>query len=280
MSVFRLFLIYLRIGIQNELQYRANFFVQCLTSLVEVAAVLWELSIVFSQTATLGGWHPEELRALVGVFFIVGGTIHVVISPSMQRLMEDVRQGTLDYAILKPVDAQMLVSLRQFEIWKMFDVLLGVGILGQALWQMSYHFALNQVAIFALVLFCGMVVVVLFLADAGDMYVLVREDGQHSAHFSKCLRRRALAALDLSALAARGTYHISACGVCRDHPSSGAGRAPGPSDVLGVAWVGAGHGAGVALVLESRDTALFGSVGLVHVTISPVRCRVLISGAV
>jgi ABC-2 type transport system permease protein len=39
--------------------------------------------------------------------------------------MEDVREGTLDYALTKPEDAQLLVSLRQFRIWQLTDVVSG-----------------------------------------------------------------------------------------------------------------------------------------------------------
>ena len=36
--------------------------------------------------------------------------------------MEDVQQGTLDYALTKPEDAQVLVSVREFRIWQSVDV--------------------------------------------------------------------------------------------------------------------------------------------------------------
>src|SRR5438067_804982 len=118
MRLFQLFFAYLRLGLQNELQYRANFFIQSFTSVLELGAGLMELHVIFSQTDNLGGWRPAELRALLGVFFIVGGCINMLIAPSMRRLMEEVRLGTLDFALTKPEDAQALISLRQFEIWK------------------------------------------------------------------------------------------------------------------------------------------------------------------
>ena len=36
----------------------------------------------------------------------------------MMRLTEDVVQGKLDHALTKPVDAQMLVSVREVQIWQ------------------------------------------------------------------------------------------------------------------------------------------------------------------
>ena len=43
----------------------------------------------------------------------MGGLIQTVIQPNMERLMEDVQQGTLDYVLTKPDDAQLLVSVRE-----------------------------------------------------------------------------------------------------------------------------------------------------------------------
>ena len=46
--------------------------------------------------------------------------------------MEDVRLGTLDYVLTKSEDAQLLISLRQVQIWKLVDVALGLGVLAVA----------------------------------------------------------------------------------------------------------------------------------------------------
>ncbi|HLX60102.1 MAG TPA: ABC-2 family transporter protein [Planctomycetota bacterium] len=162
MRLLRLFHAYLRLGLQNELQYRANFFVQSFTSILELGGALMELHVIFTQTDSLGGWRPAELRALVGVFFIVGGAINMLIAPSMRRLMEDVRLGTLDFALTKPEDAQALVSVRQFEVWKITDVILGFGVLIQALVQLGALMHPLRLCLFAGMLLAGMTVVYCF----------------------------------------------------------------------------------------------------------------------
>ena len=96
-EVFRLLWVFFRVGAMGELAYRANFFLQLLESAVDLGTALGGLAVVFSYTATLGGWRPEEVAALVGVFFLVGGAIRLVIQPSMEQLIESVREGTLDF---------------------------------------------------------------------------------------------------------------------------------------------------------------------------------------
>ena len=96
-----------------------------------------------------------ELNALLGVFFLVGGCVNMILEPSMLQLMEDVRKGTLDYTLLKPADSQALVSARQIEIWKLADVLLGLSILGVSLWQLSEPIGAWRAAMFGVTLLSG-----------------------------------------------------------------------------------------------------------------------------
>jgi ABC-2 type transport system permease protein len=76
--------------------------------------------------------------------------------------MEDIRLGTLDFLILKPADVQFLVSVRQIEIWKIIDVLLGAGVLVVALAQLGEQIGLWQAATFGLALLTGGTIVYSF----------------------------------------------------------------------------------------------------------------------
>jgi ABC-2 type transport system permease protein len=51
------------------------------------------------------------------------------VNPSLARVIEHIRQGTLDFVLVKPADAQFLVSTARFEPWKVTDLAAGVGIL-------------------------------------------------------------------------------------------------------------------------------------------------------
>jgi ABC-2 type transport system permease protein len=129
---------YLRIGIMNEFQYRANLYIQVLQTFIALATGLIGLNLVFSQTTDLGGWNKAELLAVMGVFTIMGGVIRAAIQPNMERLMEEIREGTLDYALTKPADSQLFVSVREFRLWQMVDVATGIVVLIVALTQLSW----------------------------------------------------------------------------------------------------------------------------------------------
>jgi ABC-2 type transport system permease protein len=162
LSYLRLLGVFIRLGVMSELEYRVNFYVQVLRSLIALGTGVAGLAVVFAHTTTLGGWSPAELLVLLGVFFLVSGTINLVVQPSMQRFMEDVRQGTLDFTLTKPEDSQLLVSLRQVQIWKLVDVLLGVAVLVIALLQLEAAVGLVQALGFVVTLLAGAAIIYSF----------------------------------------------------------------------------------------------------------------------
>lgn len=146
----------------GELAYRVNFVVQMFQSILSLGTALAGLAVVFAYTDTLGGWRAEELVALVGVYILVGGIIGVVIQPSMEEFIESVREGTLDYDLTKPEDAQLLISIQEFDIWELINVVLGLGVLVVALLRQGERLGLGQAASFAVMLLAGAAIVYSF----------------------------------------------------------------------------------------------------------------------
>jgi ABC-2 type transport system permease protein len=153
--------VFLRLGVMNELQYRANFFVAAFQSLLAVAVGLIVLALVYSHTTTLNGWTESELLVIVGVQILLGGVIHSAIQPNMQRLVDEVRDGKLDMMLTKPEDSQALVSLRQVQIWQAVDVISGAVIVIVGALRISHGIGLGHVLAFvgllglgALLLYC------------------------------------------------------------------------------------------------------------------------------
>ena len=162
MHYFRLIATYVRVGVLNEFQYRANFWVNLFQSVLTLGMALGGLAVVFQHTDTVAGWQPLELVALVGVYYIMAGFIGAVIQPSMELFLQDIRQGTLDFVLTKPVDSQLLVSIRRVSIWGFVTIVLGGIVLGIALVGFGSRVTLWQVGAFVLALTAGAVIVYSF----------------------------------------------------------------------------------------------------------------------
>lgn len=162
MTTLRLLWVFFRVGVMGELAYRVNFVVQLFQSILQLGTALAGLAVVFAYTDTLGGWRPDEILALVGVYILVGGVIGLVIQPSMEAFIESVRNGTLDFTLTKPEDAQLLVSIQGVEIWQVIDILLGLGVLIVALARLGEKVGPWQAVAFAGMLLAGGVIVYSF----------------------------------------------------------------------------------------------------------------------
>ena len=162
MNTVRLIYVFFRVSILNETAYRVNFFLQLFQSLLELGTALAGLAVIFTYTHSLGGWSPNEMLALVGVYFLVGGLISLVIQPGMSALIDSVRDGTLDFTLTKPEDAQLLVSIQRVAIWSLLDLLMGIGVLGTALVRLGQAIGGWQAAAFVGMLLAGAVIVYSF----------------------------------------------------------------------------------------------------------------------
>lgn len=145
------------------MRYRANFVVQLMQSLLELLIALVGLALVFAHTPTLAGWHPAQMLALLGVYMLVNGIVGVVIQPSLQHFVNDVRQGTLDFVLLKPREAQVLISFQRIHVWKLGDVLLGTAVLVTACLQAEMSLTLWRTATFVIGLLAGSAILYSFL---------------------------------------------------------------------------------------------------------------------
>ena len=175
MNSLRVSWLFLKIGVINELQYRVNFFVQLLQSLIQVGTALVMLALVYSHTNALNGWTQPELLSLIGVQVLLGGFIHTFIQPNMQQLMQDVQQGTLDYALTKPEDAQLLISVRMVRIWQVVEIISGLILLsfGLAGVQNSID-ALDAIAFGIALLIGGVLVYCFWLVMTTGAFWVVR----------------------------------------------------------------------------------------------------------
>lgn len=162
MRALRLAWLYFKVGSLNELQYRANFFVQLLQSAVSVVTAIVVLLLVYSHTDELNGWSRPELLVVMGIQILLGGVIRTSIQPNMQRLMEEVRDGKLDFALTKPEDSQVLVSVRDVRIWRAVDVLSGAIVVAYGVSGLEQGAGIGDAVLFAALLAVGAVTIYCF----------------------------------------------------------------------------------------------------------------------
>jgi len=69
---------------------------------------------------------------VVAWFTLLHAVLEGAVSPSLTAVVEHVRHGTLDFVLLKPADAQFLVSTAKIEPWHVVDVFGALAMFGYA----------------------------------------------------------------------------------------------------------------------------------------------------
>jgi len=126
-------LVFIRNSVQNEFAYRVNLIVSVLLTLVGMVGAVGAVLVVYSHASSIQGWTLTETLALLGLFSIMSGLLNTFISPNLDQFAENVRQGTLDFVLLKPVNSQFLVSFQRCVVWGLADVVAGAAVLVYAL---------------------------------------------------------------------------------------------------------------------------------------------------
>jgi len=84
--------LFVRLGLQHELAYRANLAAQALASAVSLATSLTFMAVLYRHVDALAGWRPPELLALWGVFFVLTGLLTRSRLPPALRMSRDYQQ--------------------------------------------------------------------------------------------------------------------------------------------------------------------------------------------
>jgi len=128
----RLLAVQLRISVASAMAYRANFLVEGVMSLLWLAITLVPLIVLYSGRTEVAHWTAPQALILMAYFIAVRAVIEGMISPSLVDLVEKIRSGSFDYVLLKPVDAQAMVSASRYEPWKVFELLGALALIAYA----------------------------------------------------------------------------------------------------------------------------------------------------
>jgi ABC-2 type transport system permease protein len=153
----RLLGIQIQISASMAMQYRLDFFFKGLMALFWLGITLVPLLVVFSQRNAVARWTWPEALVVLGWFSLLKAVLEGGVTPSLTAVVEGVRTGSLDFVLLKPADAQFLVSTARFEPWRLIDLVGALGILVYAFsrlgrWPSAASLALAAVLLVVAVL--------------------------------------------------------------------------------------------------------------------------------
>lgn len=177
MRYVRLFLLFLKSSLLVELEYRANFIAQALLGLFWGAITFSSVALFFSHTDRLGGWTYEQALVIVGLYMVMGGLTSMFLEPNLQRVVAMVRDGTMDFVLMKPVNSQFMATLRHVKFSGLADILAGSAVIVYACAQMDYVPGIGALVLFVLTFGIGLLIIYsIWLTMCACAFIFVRID--------------------------------------------------------------------------------------------------------
>lgn len=114
----KIYLEIIRLNYRRTLAQRGNFFSGLFGSTAWGIFSIVAVYVLSSRSSSVFGWTRAELFILIGVFNImVGGTFRTLFARNFDTFPQLMSKGDLDGFLLKPVDAQFMVSTQYMSLY-------------------------------------------------------------------------------------------------------------------------------------------------------------------
>lgn len=132
----RVYWTFFRNSLVREMSFRGNFLIEILTRAFWFTAQLVLFDIIFRNVPAIQDWSREEYFAFMATGMLINAAVETFFMPNCANISELIRTGNLDFALLKPIDTQFLVSFEKVELAMLNQVLMALGLLGYSLWKL------------------------------------------------------------------------------------------------------------------------------------------------
>lgn len=117
-SYLRVLLTFARNSLVRDMTFRANFLLECVTSICWTLMNVGFYLLVFNYAKSIGattGWGKYEFFVFLATTWLINALVQAFFMPNAQEFSDLIRTGGLDFALLKPIDTQFLVSFRKVD---------------------------------------------------------------------------------------------------------------------------------------------------------------------
>lgn len=141
--------------------FRTNFIIESISSLSWMLMNLGFYLLVFKYTSMIGadsGWGKYQFFVFLSTTLFVNSLVQAFFMPNAEEFSEQVRTGGLDFALLKPIDTQFLISLTKVDWSSLSNFLFAIALLSYSLSQLDYSPGVIQALLYPFYILCGVAI--------------------------------------------------------------------------------------------------------------------------
>ena len=157
-SYFRVLAIFARNSLIRDMTFRSNFLINTISSMSWVFMNLGFYLLIFSHTPMIGegtGWGKYQFFLFLSTTLVINSLVQTLFMQNAHEFSELIRTGTLDFALLKPIDTQFLISLQRIEWSSLGNLVLGILLMVYSLGKVDYHPGPIQIVLYLTYIVCG-----------------------------------------------------------------------------------------------------------------------------
>jgi ABC-2 type transport system permease protein len=163
----RIWFEFARNSLVRELGFRANFILDVVSAMGWTAMNLGFYKIVFHHVQSIGsttGWGEHEFYIFLGTTWIINSLVQAFFMSNAEEFSELIRTGGLDFAMLKPIDTQFLISFRKVSWSSLSNFVVGSTIGAYGLYcvatrsQPAWNLEWFSVPLYMFYIACGVII--------------------------------------------------------------------------------------------------------------------------
>ena len=129
-----------RNSLVRDLSFRSNFLIESISSVSWIVMNLGFYLLIFQYTDEIGkgsGWGKYEFFVFLATTMFINSVVQAFFMPNAQEFSELIRTGNLDFALLKPIDTQFLISTHRVEWSALSNSIVAATLLGYSLFRLT-----------------------------------------------------------------------------------------------------------------------------------------------
>ncbi|BDR60355.1 ABC transporter permease [Lactobacillus xylocopicola] len=142
-----------KVSFLQAMSYRLDVLFGLLSSVIWLGVPIIFFKVLYLNVDQIAGWTFNETLLLVGVYTLIDGIMMAFLVSSMPSLEQDIREGTLDNILLKPINPQLYYFCHAIDFTQFLNALLGLAVIVYATW--GYQFRLTQILLFIISCLAG-----------------------------------------------------------------------------------------------------------------------------
>lgn len=149
--------LYLRLvgaRVRSQMQYKFSFAVLTLMGVVNMAVDFIMVLVIFGRIPSLGGWALSDVALLYGMAY-TSFSLAEGFARGFDSFSRQVREGTFDRVLTRPLGAFFQVLASEFPLWKFGKVFSGLAFVYVAQRSLGLSWTPERLGVLGVAILCG-----------------------------------------------------------------------------------------------------------------------------